>query len=42
MANSGFPNLKFSSGHEAWYGTSLQNLLSIRMLDEIRRTLNPA
>ena len=40
MANSGFPNLKFSTGHEAWYGTSLQNLLSIRMLDEIRRTLN--
>jgi hypothetical protein len=39
MANSGFPNLKFSSGHEAWYGTSLQNLLSIRMLDEIRLTL---
>jgi hypothetical protein len=40
MANSGFPNLKFSSGHEAYYGTSLQNLLSIRMLDEIRLTLN--
>jgi hypothetical protein len=40
IANSGFPNLKFSTGHEAWYGTSLQNLLAIRMLDEIRRTLN--
>jgi hypothetical protein len=40
MLNSGFKNLKFSTGHEAWYGTSLQNLLSIRMLDELRRTLN--
>lgn len=40
IANSGFPNLKFSTGHEAWYGTSLQNLLAIRMLDEIRRTLD--
>lgn len=40
MANSGFPNLKFSTGHDAYYGTSLQNLLSIRMLDEIRRTLD--
>lgn len=40
LANSGFPNLKFSTGHEAWYGTSLQNLLSIVMLDEIRRTFD--
>jgi hypothetical protein len=40
MLNSGFKNLKFSTGHEAWYGTSLQNLLSIRMLDELRHTLN--
>ena len=40
IANSGFPNIKFSTGHEAWYGTSLQNLLAIRMLDEIRRTVN--
>lgn len=40
IANSGFPNIKFSTGHEAYYGTSLQNLLAIRMLDEIRRTLN--
>ncbi len=40
MANSGFPNLRFSTGHEVYYGTSLQNLLSIRMLDEIRRSLN--
>lgn len=40
MANSGFESLKFSTGHEAWYGTSLQNLLSIRMLDELRLTLD--
>lgn len=40
MLNSGFKNLRFSTGHEAWYGTSLQNLLSIRMLDELRHTLN--
>ncbi len=40
LANSGFPNLKFSTGHEAWYGTSLQNLLSIVMLDEIRRAVD--
>ena len=40
MANSGFENIKFSTGHEAWYGTSLQNLLSIAMLDELRRTLD--
>jgi hypothetical protein len=40
IANSGFPNIKFSTGHEAWYGTSLQNLLALRMLDELRLTLN--
>jgi hypothetical protein len=40
LANSGFEALRFSTGHEAWYGTSLQNLLSIRMLDELRLTLN--
>ena len=40
MLNSGFKNLKFSTKHEVWYGTSLQNLLSIRMLDELRHTLN--
>lgn len=40
MANSGFPNLRYSTGHEVWYGTSLQNLLSISMLDEIRLALN--
>ena len=40
VANSGFPNLKYSTGHEAWYGTSLQNLLAMVMLDELRHTLN--
>jgi hypothetical protein len=39
MLHSGFRYLKYDSGHEAWYGVSLRNLLSIRMLDEIRRTL---
>lgn len=39
MRRSGFYNLKFDTGHETWYGASLRNLLSIRMLDELRRTL---
>ena len=39
MTHSGFYQLKFDSGHESWYGVSLRNLLSIRMLDELRRTL---
>jgi hypothetical protein len=39
MRHSGFYNLKFDTGHEAWYGASLRNLLSIRMLDELRRKL---
>ncbi|MBZ0292839.1 MAG: hypothetical protein K8L99_09790 [Anaerolineae bacterium] len=40
LKNSGFRYIKFTKGNEAWYGVTLQNLLSIRMLDEIRRTLN--
>jgi hypothetical protein len=40
VANSGFPNLRYSTGHEAWYGTSLQNLLAMVMLDELRRALD--
>jgi hypothetical protein len=40
MTHSGFPYIKYSTGHESWYGVSLRNLLSIRMLDEIRRTLD--
>lgn len=39
LQHSGFRYLKFDTGHEAWYGNSLRNLLSIRMLDEIRQTL---
>lgn len=39
MKHSGFDYLKFDTGHETWYGTSLRNLLSIRMLDELRITL---
>jgi hypothetical protein len=39
MRHSGFYNLKFDTGHETWYGVSLRNLLSIRMLDELRRKL---
>lgn len=39
MKNSGFVYLKFSTGHESWYGTSLRNLLSLCMLDEILHTV---
>lgn len=39
MRRSGFYNLKFDTGHETWYGASLRNLLSIRMLDELLRKL---
>lgn len=36
---TGFNFIKFDSGVESWYGVGLQNLLAIRTLDEIRRTL---
>jgi hypothetical protein len=39
LKHSGFERLKFDTGHETWYGVSLQNLLAIRTLDEIRRAL---
>jgi hypothetical protein len=39
MKNSGFTYLKFSTGHESWYGTSLRNLLSLKMLDEIYHSI---
>lgn len=39
LANSGFQNLTFATGHEAYYGSSLRNLLTLCMLDELRRTL---
>lgn len=40
LLHSGFENLKFDTGHDAWYGATLRNLLSIRMLDELRRVLS--
>jgi hypothetical protein len=40
LKNSGFKYLKFSSGNETWYGVALQNLLALRVLDELRRTLD--
>ncbi len=40
LKNSGFRFIKFTRGNEADFGVTLQNLLSIRMLDEIRETLD--
>lgn len=40
LAHSGYFYLKLSGGDEAFYGVTLQNLLALRMLDEIRRTLD--
>lgn len=37
--NTGFDYLKFDNGSEAYSGTALHNLLSIRMLEELRLTL---
>lgn len=39
MKNSGFTYLNYTTGHESWYGVSLQNLLSLRTLDEFRQTV---
>lgn len=39
LAHSGYFYLKLSNGDEAFYGVTLQNLLALRMLDEIRKTL---
>lgn len=39
MKQSGFAYLKYDSGHETFYGTSLRNLLAVRTLHEIRTTL---
>lgn len=39
LKHSGFNQLKYDSGHEIWYGLSLQNLLALRMLHEIYITL---
>ena len=40
MNRSGFTYLKYDSGHESWYGLSLRNLLSLKMLDDLRLALN--
>lgn len=39
MAHSGYRHLKFSGGDEARYGLTLRNLLSVKMLDELRLAL---
>lgn len=39
LAHSGFNTLKYDTGHETWYGVSLQNLLALRTLHNIRLTL---
>ena len=39
LAHSGYFYLKLSNGDEAFYGVTMQNLLALRMLDEIRKTL---
>jgi hypothetical protein len=39
MKHWGYDYLKFDDGHVAFSGAALRNLLSIRMLDEIRRTI---
>jgi hypothetical protein len=40
MMHSGFRYLKFDTGHETWYGVSLRNLLTLRMLEEIRNEID--
>lgn len=39
LKNSGFTYLKFTGGNEAFYGVTLQNLLALRVLEEIRETV---
>jgi hypothetical protein len=39
LTHSGFDVLKYDTGHESFYGTSLQNLLVLRCLYEIQETL---
>lgn len=36
LKNSGFEYLKFTGGNEAFYGVTLQNLLALRVLDELK------
>lgn len=39
LTHPGFQTLKYDSGHEAFFGIALQNLLVLRTLHEIRLTL---
>jgi hypothetical protein len=39
LTHSGFDVLKYDTGHESFYGTSLQNLLVLRTLYEIQESL---
>jgi hypothetical protein len=39
MKNYGYNQIKFDDGLEARFGANLQNLIAIRTLDEIRRTV---
>lgn len=38
LMHSGFNNLIYTTGHDVYYGVSLQNLLALGVLDEIRTT----
>jgi len=40
LTHSGFRNMTYNTGHEAYYGMSLLNLLAARVLDDLRLTLN--
>lgn len=40
LTHSGFVNMTYSTGHEAYYGMSLLNLLVARTLDNLRVALN--
>lgn len=37
LKNSGFGFIKFTGGNEAFYGVTLQNLLALSVLDEVRQ-----
>ncbi|MBL8164286.1 MAG: SH3 domain-containing protein [Anaerolineae bacterium] len=39
LKNSGFDVLDLTNGNEAFFGVTLQNLLALRVLDTIRRTI---
>lgn len=39
MQHSGWETLYYATGHEAYYGMSLQNLLSLTILHEIQQAV---